>query len=67
MQDLCHVEKLNGCQRRVRERIYFLKHLKSEQAHPSWQLEEDAVLDSIAPDLRVQHGDQAGQGSRSAG
>lgn len=42
------------------------QYLEGEQAHPSRELEEDAVLDSVASDLRVQHGDQAGQRSRTA-
>lgn len=46
----------------VLKRIKF-KYLKSKQTHPSWQLEENAVLDSISPYLGVQHGDQAGQRS----
>lgn len=37
------------------------EHLESEEAHPAWELEEDAVLHSVAPHLGVQHGDQAGQ------
>lgn len=41
----------------------FKKYLESKQTHPSWQLEENAVLDSIPPYLGVQHGDQAGQRS----
>lgn len=41
------------------------EYLEGEEAHPSRQLEEDAVLDSVTPYLRVQHGDQAGQRSSS--
>ncbi len=37
------------------------EYLEREQAHPSRQLEEDAVLDSVSSHLGVQHGDQAGQ------
>lgn len=37
------------------------KYLESEKAHPSRQLEEDAILDSVSSYLRMQHGDQTGQ------
>lgn len=67
---LYHTENLTLSSRVMKsvekKKRILLEYLKSEQAHSSRQLKEDAVLDTVTPYLRVEHGDQAGQRSCTA-